>query len=410
MDLEAAQRAIIQELNPEALVEKPPPEKKPYVRRERFSRLPWRPYVDPEKRRGVVGGRKSNKRYPGEKSLRNEFSATERLAIIKDAEDSRGQFSSEEEWIAKMAKAAGLKQKKLKQFIANKAKDEEFVKREKIGVGARGSKGVQPREFSLRASKSLGFRAPGGGRKNLLTPCYGRLKAWLEESRSQGHRISSNHVFTQLQRIIIVEAKNSSDKQYASELQRRLQSWAASDGYRKTATREALKKIGGRVHLPNRISELPFWQERLRTHLTWKSFDAALWKAAFYTLDELKSEGQISNAVQFLEARHNLVIAFTDQIPFWVKIGSAAQVYAESEMKVQLGKRLRKKVAHQASQIQAVELEEEFQDVNREKASYKTQKGDSKQDKFRVTYEPFLVMLDYFSEDIQQDSINKVLP
>ncbi len=64
---------------------------------------------------------------------------------------------------------------------------------------------------------------------------------------------------------------------------------------------------------------------------TWKEFDAALWLAAFGSEEDLVKI--VANPSEFMQQREGVVIGFSDQIPVWVKIGRAKQVYCGDEVK-----------------------------------------------------------------------------
>ena len=87
--------------------------------------------------------------------------------------------------------------------------------------------------------------------------------------------------------------------------------------------------FGGVTRKPSRYTELNLQEEACRFKLTLQAWDRILYKAAFASQAELKTA--VANPASFQELRAETVLIFSDQIPFWVKIGHTKQLVAAWE-------------------------------------------------------------------------------
>jgi hypothetical protein len=109
-----------------------------------------------------------------------------------------------------------------------------------------------------------------------------------------------------------------------------MQRLRSSSKYFETFGNRLLLDLGAKLLQPSRLSALSMQEEEARVKNSWKDFDAALWVACFGSEEDLAKF--VANPVEFQNCRHKLVIGFSDQIPVWVKIGRAKQVYCEREV------------------------------------------------------------------------------
>ena len=242
----------------------------------------------------------------------------------------------------------------------------------------------------------------------------------------------------QRERLAILDKGDSAskkEKQLAETVSARFARWRESESYRKTAIADVLRKIGASSYKPQRVTSLDAAEEKLRARLTWQSFDSALHLAAFGTADELKTF--VAKPENFVRHRHGLVLTFSDQIPFWVKIGSGNQMYARNE-KIshrEIKKRRLQSVRQSQSFVNAdvqattdvqqealpdvqpealTDVQQEVsalaqaESVNTKGNSYKVQQGDHQDDRFRITYEPLIVVEKYFSENVQDIPVSSL--
>ena len=306
--------------------------------------------------------------------------------------------------------------------------DKKFVEKHKLGKGSRGgdaANGCTSRTSSARATYSKGVRKPGGGVKHVFQNFFPELEQWVEYERLLGHRVYTNTVFMhwcmilqrERQAVLDKGASASNEEQnIAKTVTARFSKWKSSESYRSTATTDIMRKIGASSYKPGRVTTLDASEEKLRARLTWQSFDSALHLAAFGTLDELKKF--VAKPEQFIEHRKSLVLTFSDQIPFWVKIGSGNQVYSKNEKITHRLVKKRKLQSVPQSQslvdIDAVQ-QEALTDVQQEVSalaqaesvrisgnSYKVQQGNHQDDRFRITYEPLIALEKYFDGNVEE--------
>ena len=107
----------------------------------------------------------------------------------------------------------------------------------------------------------------------------------------------------------------------------RLQKLAASEVYRHSYTRRMLAWMGARLGTPSKFTELPREQEHIRWQMSVLNFDNAVWKAAFASDAELSH--YIGDVARFNERLAETALIFSDEVPFWCKIGKQKVVFAD---------------------------------------------------------------------------------
>ena len=70
---------------------------------------------------------------------------------------------------------------------------------------------------------------------------------------------------------------------------------------------------------PSRSSWLTAREKKIRCKETWKAFDYAIWLAAYADKEELAAF--VADPEQTILHREETWLLFSDQFPFWVKIG-----------------------------------------------------------------------------------------
>jgi hypothetical protein len=145
---------------------------------------------------------------------------------------------------------------------------------------------------------------------------------------------------------------------------------------------------------PQRLEE-----ERIRCHLTWQEFDRLMWLAGCADASEL--EGLVIDPADFVEHRKDVVLGFSDQVPFWAKLVAGKQFFLESELKTSKDKHLEISASSQASQnLPPGVLAEDLGGMTQTRGNQ-----ESGADKFRITVELAQVVYKYF--DISQKPIGK---
>ena len=111
-----------------------------------------------------------------------------------------------------------------------------------------------------------------------------------------------------------------------------------------------LSKVGAMIGAPSRSANLTPKQEKERCKLTWQNFDHICHLASFGTNDELK--GFTGDVPMWRKHKKDAWLVFSDEIPFWVKIGLLTTVFASWEMKAD-PKTKKDRAARDASRHQA---------------------------------------------------------
>ncbi len=148
---------------------------------------------------------------------------------------------------------------------------------------------------------------------------------------------------------------------------------------------------------PQRLCLLTPEQEKVRCELTWKMWDSKLWLAAFGSEEELSTE--VALPKQFKEQRSDTWLLFSDQIPFWVKIGHQRCLLAEEEVQgATTRRRLRRKVTPLEPPVgqMSQQVVEAIGDLPNEGQGQSRGRSTASQEKFRVTFEARQGVKDWF--------------
>ena len=138
-----------------------------------------------------------------------------------------------------------------------------------------------------------------------------------------------------------------------------------------------MRDIGAKLMQPGRMSVLSMEEEEARVKATWKDFDVVLWLAAFGSEEEL--EKFVGSPQRFIEARSEVVVGFSDQIPVWVKIGRKKEVFCEREVKPRLDSKAFMKLQKERLKQQMIKEMEEAEEAQDEEEQSK-QLEDSKEE------------------------------
>ena len=80
------------------------------------------------------------------------------------------------------------------------------------------------------------------------------------------------------------------------------------------------------------VTNISATEAETRTKLTWQEFDHSLWLSTLASQQVLAESKRVSSPVQFISARHQLVIGFSDQVPLWAKATGRRAVFAQEEL------------------------------------------------------------------------------
>ena len=102
-----------------------------------------------------------------------------------------------------------------------------------------------------------------------------------------------------------------------------------------------LAKMNARTLIPSRYTVLTRAEEKKRCEITWRQFDDRMWLAAFGTKDELKK--WVADPQGWQDHKKTTQLLFSDQVPFWIKIGNRKTVFADWELTTHAEKKAAKK-------------------------------------------------------------------
>ena len=88
-------------------------------------------------------------------------------------------------------------------------------------------------------------------------------------------------------------------------------------------------ELGAKLLKPQRLVSLSLQEERRRVECSWQAFDFRVHRAAFGDLSFL--EQSVMEPKSFRDNLGSTVLCFSDQIPFWIKVGSTRQLFAQFE-------------------------------------------------------------------------------
>ena len=89
-------------------------------------------------------------------------------------------------------------------------------------------------------------------------------------------------------------------------------------------------ECGATLLKPQRLINLSPSEEEHRLIQTWKDFDHRMFNVCFGSLSWL--EEQVLEPQVFRDNTKATVVSFSDQVPFWVKVKSARQLFASWEL------------------------------------------------------------------------------
>ena len=449
--------------------------------------------------RGTVGGSKSNRREFGEKRLRRDEEGPTKLKMISFMNQCKESFATLSSWRKHCCAKFSMQWKVLQGMIDNESAIRKEVQQRKVGLHQDRAKGVHGSSASQRKGKVC--RASGAGRRDEFLAAKQKLRAWFLKERAACHFVDRSDLFLEFQHLCLDEAEllqavlskrqsgepqvdhtasleqkcaqeaaeaaavvstapgfefaeaiqilvsSMSDEQIKHRLDAisdRLQKLQESAKYAETFRDRLVDAVGGQNLMPSRVSTLSMSEERARSFSTWQQYDHRLYIAAFGTEAELSK--LVADPKQFIAFRHQLVLGYSDQVPYWVKIGSGRQVFAEHERQVSRKDRQKNKDAIEGAHRQTSQAlpaashdeaeqdsgpppldsdsEDELPDVPQapppapppagtaeehrqyESSGLKRGMAKAEQEKFRITYEARQFILNYFSLD--QDPVGVV--
>jgi len=243
----------------------------------------------------------------------------------------------------------------------------------------------------LRKKRSAGVkRAKGGGRKSYVSFLYDGVKHWFDEMRTTGQWVDKVDLVNEwcelarlfLRRVALKEAAEGlsvTDKLRQAAVKSKLELVEA-----KPKAHEKFQKVlqlhcGARFRKPQRVAQLSPLEEEKRAEATWRCYDKALFDTAFG--DEACHAKLFANVEQARANLKHTSLIYSDEVPFWIKIGASKQLYSENELRRRSKKAMTEKTDEEFTQLRS--------------------KAHSEADRFRVTLELVQVVRGYFDEAVE---------
>ena len=192
------------------------------------------------------------------------------------------------------------------------------------------------------------------GRKRKFDWAVQLTKHWLNSERAYGHNISKSQLFRRYERQLkareqtlrSLSAPEPHKVQELEEITHRLSNMESKKQRTKCATRLRTWCDAECVR-PQLTRHMSMLEESIRAKLTWQSFDSALHRCAFGTIEELSN--QVARPAEFRAHIGQCILGFSDQVPLWVKETQARSVYASWETRTQSQKHLRAAAAEKCA-------------------------------------------------------------
>ena len=239
----------------------------------------------------------------------------------------------EDFWKAQSSKY-GITKKQLSHMLANHESYKQLVSQSKL-------KNLRKQEKSKRK------RAQGGGRKVAFPDIISSIKQWLSLERACGNTISKQDLMAEYMarlQLTANELKNKAANKDITALQRaellkdstereeRKTKLLENHAYRKVTAFRLVSWLDAKYMATELVTNISATEAETRTKLTWQEFDHSLWLSTLASQQVLAESKRVSSPVQFISARPQLVIGFSDQVPLWAKATGRRAVFAQEEL------------------------------------------------------------------------------
>ena len=293
------------------------------------------------------GGSSSNRVQLSHVRKRDEsFGIVAKLDICKMVEQQLPLFLNSGRTLSDVhhavAKETGRTVDVVKKTVKNKDKWVEEQARLRLGRGLKGtlrSKGVSG-SFTKTFSVSKGLRAKGAGTKPQLAELYPVMRTWFEKRRAAGYYVDAGALLHQFEYVIRMCKVQLIAKQKKTELtMEEIKKLKICEEKLIVLTKpksaeywcERLRfEVGATWLKPQRLLTLSPAEEEHRLLQTWQDFDYRVYNMCFGSLKWL--EQHVLEPALFRANIKSTVVSFSDQVPFWVKVKSARQLYASYEL------------------------------------------------------------------------------
>ena len=302
--------------------------------------------------RKEVGGRlaqyvgKANRKSDNDKTRRQEVKGAVQLKIAEElttlaASFGEGAASRTEFWKAAKPIIGDVDSKRVDNMMHNKERLRERVEETKAGMTGKLGRGYTLlNNHTVEHLESTATRELGAGRPWHFAAHTKELKRWHEQERDRGHAVDKKdlqHEWEDRLEMNIELLKKSKE------------TWTTDDAFMVRVMEEKLKtlregtakaqekavstmcaKIGARLLVPSRCTQLGEKEEEVRAELSWQQMDERIFIAGLAEQEELKT--WVADPQQFVKDREKTWLVFSDQVPIWIKIGMLKILYSAAEL------------------------------------------------------------------------------
>ena len=276
----------------------------------------------------------TNRKVPGSQMKRVEVSAAMKLKYCEELKAAKDSFSTLQDYWKAQVQKFGIAKRSLQNILA---KEEHW----KALVAEKDLKGKPKHQTSKRK------RASGGGRKVPFSDIISKMKQWLSIERACGHTIAKQDLLAEYLGRLQLTANELRNKAQlsdvsaldraelladAKERERRKDTILKSDSYKRKIKTQLVKWLDAKYMSTELVTNISQVEAQTRTKLTWQEFDHTLWLATCASQQTLADSNRLSSPAQFISARSQLSIGFSDQVPLWAKATGRRAVFAEEEL------------------------------------------------------------------------------
>ncbi|CAE7324759.1 unnamed protein product [Symbiodinium sp. CCMP2592] len=293
-----------------------------------------RPIKSSNELRGVLGGRKTNRRAKNEKPRQFEIAISMKHAICKEMYEQRLRFPNESSMLDEFSRAKSIRKDRLQEIWANRAEWAKMSQHGRANASANEMKGTKAR-----------LRREGGGTKREFPELVEKVRHWLDKERSHGHVVLAKHLAMTYGSFLKVRADELSTllenedlsipdrKAYQLKRDKAMSQHKVIMSTSKSADKRGAilaRWLGASIRVPNLTTQISEVEMQVRAELSWQYHDYFM-SIISRGDDELRKFcAKMSEVTP--EVRKRCVMGFSDQVPLWLKKTSRREVFAKWEV------------------------------------------------------------------------------
>ena len=236
---------------------------------------------------------------------------------------------------------------RLKDIYAKREQWIKLVKSHNLGANKGAKKGKKKR------AKHAKMRSAGAGRKREYQEQISKLKGWLQQERSFGHNISKRELLSEFCCYLVEHAKDllsQADEMTASSnilmqakatlmrkeadaaMERKKKLMDGNTSYGRNYTDKLVGWISASYMQKELSHKLSAIESKAGAQLTYQGIDRIIWLMGAADEAALEESGLVSSPAEVIEARKNLCITMSHQVPICCKAVSQKIIFAEHEL------------------------------------------------------------------------------